>query len=165
MAKEISRIERRTAILGPVKAAYHENVRKLCLRPYFDHPKGCPNYGRRSDCPPQANRFLEVFEDSVYVAAVIFNFEDYLNLKRAEHPDWTERALRNPRHWQGHLRSELKKFVSEKLANNSDYGDTAILNPEAMGINVTQTCKSVGLLLEWPPQKIVCRVALIAQKR
>lgn len=163
--KEISQIKRKIVLLGPVDAVCNPKIQKMCLCPYFNHPKGCPNFGRRIDCPPNAPFFPNIFEEEVYIAAVIFDFEGFLNIKRRQHPEWRETALRNPRHWQGHLRSELRKFVSEKLLNGSNYGDAAIFNPEAMGVNVTETCKNVGLKLEWPPQKIVCRVALIGQKR
>jgi hypothetical protein len=27
---------------------------KLCRLPYPNHPKGCPNYGKRALCPPKA---------------------------------------------------------------------------------------------------------------
>jgi|GEM_PF-2148721 len=158
----IGDIKRKSVILGPTTAIHHPSIQKLCLCPYFNHPQGCPNYGRRADCPPRAVYFPEIFKEKVYIAATVFNFEDYLNLKRVEHINWTERALRNPRHWQGYLRSELKKLISEMgPSRNND----AIFNPEAMGVNVTQTCKNVGLSLEWPPKKIVCQVALIGQRK
>ena len=160
----IGQIERKKLLLGPTKAVCHPGIQRLCLYPYFNHPGGCPNYGVRADCPPQAAYFLQIFEDSVRVAAVVFNFGDYLNQKRIEHPEWTERALRNPRHWQGHLRSELKSFVS---GVDFQENEEIVFNPEGMGINVTQTCKNVGLKLklEWPPQKIVCQIALIGQRK
>lgn len=33
--------------------------------------------------------------------------------------------------------------------------------PEAMGVNVTATMKNLGVTLEWPPQKVVYKVAII----
>lgn len=163
--KEIDKIKKKRVLLGPTNAICHLGIRRLCLRPYYKHPKGCPNYARRIDCPPQAPFFPDILKKRVYIAAVVFDFKDYLNMRRNIHPDWTERTLRNPRHWQGHLRSELKKFISEKLSDSNGYGDTVIFNPEAMGVDVTKTCQNAGLKLEWPPQKNVCQVALIGQKR
>lgn len=110
--KEIARIPREVVLLGPTTAVCDPAIRGLCLRPYYQHPKGCPNYGKKGDCPP--------------------------------------RALRNSRHWQGHLRSELRRFVLDELAGS--YGEV-IFNPEAMGVNLTATCAEVGLQLEWPPEK------------
>jgi hypothetical protein len=33
--------------------------------------------------------------------------------------------------------------------------------PEAMGVNVTETMKNAGVVLEWPPENIVIKVAFI----
>lgn len=162
-AKEIDRIGRKTVLLGPVAAVCDKAIQNLCFRPYFNHSKGCPNYGKKMDCPPKTDFFPEMYEEKVYIAAVIFDFEEYLGLKRKRHPNWTERALRNPRHWQNHLRSELKKFIFGKLFVN-DF-DAVIFNPEAMGVNVTAVCEKAGLKLEWPPQKIVCQIALIGRTK
>jgi len=161
MKRVIGKIRREKVLLGPTNVVCQPEIQRLCFCPYYNHPKGCLNYGRRIDCPPKVLLFSDVFKRRAYVAAVVFNFKDYLDMRRREHPGWTERALRNPRHWQGHLRAELKKFVLKEL---SDY-KTVIFNPEAMGVNITKTCRSVGLKLEWPPKKVVCQVALIGQKR
>ncbi len=161
MERVIDKIRREKVLLGPTSVVCQPEIQRLCLCPYYNHPKGCPNYGKRTDCPPKTSLFSDVFKEKAYVAAVVFNFKNYLEVKRDEHPDWTERALRNSRHWQGHLRAELKKFVSEELSGC----DTVIFNPEAMGVNVTKTCWRVGLKIEWPPKKVVCQVALIGQRR
>lgn len=163
--KEIAGIRKKLVILGPTTAVCHPGIQRLCLRPYFNHPGGCPNYGKKAGCPPGAPFFSNIFKEEVYVAAVIFDFKNYLNLRRKRHPAWTERALRNPRHWQGHLRSTLKQFITQTLSSSNHYGHTVIFNPEAMGVNVTQTCENAGLKLEWPPDEAVCEIALIGQKR
>lgn len=112
----IDQIHRERVLLGPVDVVCHPEIQRLCLHPYFNHPKGCPNYRKKKDCPPRAPFFLDVFDKEVLVAAIIFDFEDYLDQKRIKHPDWTERALKNPRHWQGHLRILKVLFLTgEKL--------------------------------------------------
>lgn len=161
----VDQVNKEMVFLGPIEVVCHPAIRKLCFRPYHNHRWGCPNYGKRADCPPAAPFFLEAFKGKVYIVVAVFHFDQYLNLKRKQHPEWTERALRNPRHWQGHLKSKLLKFLSEILLNGNGYGDTIIFYPEAMGVNVTRTCQHAGLNLEWPPQKIVCQVALIGQKK
>lgn len=166
--KKINEIPRKKIIFGPVEIICSPDIQKLCLCPYYGHPKGCPNYGKRPDCPPKAPYFLDLFQEKAYVALISFDFEKYLSKKRSEkrkkHPvGWTERALRNPRHWQGHLRSELKKFIAEMMPCID--GDSVILNPEGMGVNVTVTCAKAKFYLEWPPEKKVCCVALIAKKK
>lgn len=162
--KKIYEIPRQRILLGPVEAVYSPEIQKICRRPYCDHLRGCPNYGKRADCPPSALFFSDVFEKEVYVAAIVFDFEKYLFHKRQIHPSWSERALRNPRHWQGHLRSELRNFVGE-IAQKEKLNGEIIFNPETMGVNVTKTCLEVGLKLEWPPEKKVSCVALIGKKR
>lgn len=151
-------------LLGPTRVVCATSIKNLCRCSYQDHPRGCPNYGKKEDCPPQAKFFPDVYNEDVYVAAIVFDFKRYVGAKMEEHPDWTEKALRNPRHWQGHLRSELKKFTREKLRSKK-CGDSIIFNPEAMGVNVTRTCASVGIALEWPPRKKACHIFLIGTRK
>jgi predicted metal-binding protein len=147
----------------PTTAVCDRRIRALCLRPYPNHPRGCPKFGRCQGCPPQVKPFEQEFQPTVRVAAVVFDFGLYLRRKRAEHPDWTDLALRNQRHWQGHVRAELRRNLV--VAKSTDFGDdeVAIMNPEARGVNLTATCAQVGLILEWPPVTRVCEIALIGR--
>jgi hypothetical protein len=92
-----------------------------------------------------------------------FAFNEYLNKKRERHPDWTERALRNPRHFQSHLDSGLKKFINSQLQNPEFKNWQALHSSEAMGVNIHLTAKNAGIELEWPPQKFMYRIALLTQ--
>ncbi len=130
-----------------------------CKAPYQNHPKGCPNFGERDDCPPDIDYFLDVYKSTVRIAALSFDFADYLKQKREVHPGWTERAIRNPRHFQGHLRAALRHSTN---ALNIP-GFVPEYNPEAMGVNIHLTCKRAGIELEWPPTKVMYRIALLAQ--
>ncbi len=154
-------VKKEIVLLGPVEAICNPKIQNLCRCPYYKHPKGCPNYGVKAGCPPNAKFFPEIFEKEVFIAAVVFDFGAYLKARRQLHPSWSERALRNPRHWQGHLRANLRKFVKEKLMA----GYVAVFNPEAMGVNVTTTCRNAGLKLEWPPKQKVCEIALFAKNK
>jgi predicted metal-binding protein len=156
----VSAVSKRTILLGPVTASASKKIPSLCLHPYHQHARGCPNFNRRKDCPPRADFFLDQFQPQIFLAIVIFNFSAYLRQRKKIHPAWSERALKNSRHWQGHLRAVLKKFVKEKTPP----GYTALFNAEAMGVNLTQTCRRAGLRLEWPPRKRVCLVAVLAKK-
>lgn len=147
--------------MGPVTACVDKKISNLCLTPYYQHSNGCPNFGKKIGCPPQAEFFPQIFQSQIFLAVVIFNFENYLKLRKKQHPAWSERALRNSRHWQGHLRAVLRNFIKEKTLP----GYTALLNAEAMGVNLTKTCYRAGLQLEWPPRKKVCVVAVLAKKR
>jgi hypothetical protein len=131
-----------------------------CQLPYPKHPKGCPNYGKRVDCPPNQPYFLDVYKPGVKVAFLNFDFETYLEWRKSQHPNWTDRALRNPWHFQSHLDANLEKEI-KKLKEAG--GCAPVYTAEAMGINMHLTCLRAGVGLEWPPKKTMYRVAILAQ--
>jgi len=163
----------------PVRPVFDKKIRTLCKQPYHKHPKGCPNIGtERVDCPPSSGYFPEIFEvDECLVASVIFDFRSYVQAKKEIHPDWTNRALVNQRHWQGHLKAELNKQIKQLLEKEQFiYKNYMFIpNPEAMGINLQETCKLAGLELLWPEQtekweiltlpEYICQVGLLARKK
>lgn len=159
---DLSKIKQGFVFRGLVDVVCIEDVEALCKKPYYNHPKGCPNYGKRKDCPPRINFFTDVYESKVMVVGVVFNFEEYLEKRRVVHPNWSERQLRNPRHWQNYLKSQLKKHIKNLFLPSMD---EVIWNPEAMGVNLTATCKKVDIELEWPPDKKVYRLALIGRRK
>ncbi len=158
----IQSVPRQRILAGPVKVVYQPGIiRGLCKHPYYKHSGGCPNFGKRVDCPPKADLFRDCYEEEAYILAIKFDFERYLELRRREHPDWTERALRNPRHWQNHLRCEISTF--HETAKELLPELVVITNPEAMGVNLTETCALLGLTLEWPPVRSVFQINLLAK--
>ncbi|HSV94438.1 MAG TPA: hypothetical protein VLH94_00470 [Spirochaetia bacterium] len=161
---EISHIERSRILIGPVEAICDSRMKAHCLDPYYKHSKGCPNWNYKKGCPPHVPYFPDTYSKSVYIAAIRFNFAEYLAKKKEIHPDWTERALRNPRHWQGHIRSELHHFLEEELPQRPDILGEVILNPEALGVNLFATCAKAGIILEHTPENSVYNIVLIAQK-
>jgi predicted metal-binding protein len=161
---EISLIERDKIIIGPVEAVCDPRMKAHCLDPYYKHPKGCPNWNYKKGCPPHIPYFPDIYSKDVYIAAIRFNFAEYLARKKAIHPDWTERALKNPRHWQGHVRSELHRFLERELPQRPDVLGEVIFNPEALGVNLFATCAKEGIILEHIPENSVYNIALIAQR-
>ena len=141
-----------------VEAVYDPKIISFCKAPYYKHPKGCPNWGKRDDCPPNAGHFISIFKPTVSVVISRLDFIEYIDERRLLHPDWTERALRNPRHWQGQLRADLKRFVGEIKRE----GQVPVFNPEAMGVNLFETCENAGYILEKYPVSFVCMIALLA---
>jgi predicted metal-binding protein len=131
-----------------------------CRLPYHNHSLGCPNFGLKRGCPPNVSYFLDKYEPLVRVAYLKFNFEEYLNLRRDAHPDWTERALRNPRHFQRHLDAGLRKNIEKQELSE---GFVPVYTIEAMGVNVHRTRLNAGIVLEWPPKKTMYRIALLAK--
>ena len=162
--KEIDHIEREKIFAGPVQVDCDSSMIGHCLDPYPRHPKGCPNWGKKEGCPPNIRYFPNVYSTSVHIAAVRFNFADYLELRRQDHPDWTDRALRNPLYWQGHVRHELNQFLFEYLSEHPEITGEIVFNPEAMGVNLFATCQKAGINLEQTPKNNVYKIALIAQK-
>jgi predicted metal-binding protein len=162
--KEINHIEREKFFTGPVEVVCDPRIKAHCLDPYHAHPKGCPNWNYKAGCPPHVPYFPDIYSTEVYIAAVRFNFAEYLSKKRIVHPDWTDRALRNPRHWQNHIRSEMRQFLFSYLTEHPEIDGEILTNPEALGVNVFATCAKAGLTLEQTPEKFVYQVVLIANK-
>lgn len=144
-------------------------VRKLCTRPYYNHPKGCPNHNKRSICPPQSPLLFEVFDmDKPIVAIwVAFNLRTHKKRMKAKHPNWSPRQLECCRYWQGNANKQLRQQVEYALINYQqvlpDNSKRLLVTyiPEAMGVNVTETMKNINVILEWPPKRVVRKIAFI----
>lgn len=126
-------------------------IRNLCTRPYPNHRKGCPNYGRRSTCPPEQALLDEVFNTThpFWALWVEFDLAAHVAKLRANHQDWSYRQLSCCLYWQGtvrkFLRSEVSKWVGTRALTVTEC-------PEAMGVDVTATMSKIGVTLEWPPK-------------
>jgi len=132
-----------------------KKYQNLCRAPYHNHPKGCPNYGKRPDCPPCA-RVDEIFDltKPMYVIYTEFPVGEFAERMRVNHPEWsdTPRQWYNCIRWQGTARKQHKVDIrsfkfSMLLKNNRDI--VVDTNPEALGVNVTEIMKQVGIDLEW----------------
>lgn len=146
-------IEVRPVIIRPVHS--------LCLRPYPNHKKGCPRYGKKKDCPPGIPMFDSFYDLSKPIYAIYnkFDFKGHVDHMRAKLPDWSKRQLECCLYWQGTARKLLKERI-EIFARLT--GRKYIVNtvPEAMGVNVTETMKRVGIELEWPPVNVAYQIAM-----
>lgn len=139
----------------------------LCAKRYPGHTKGCPNFGKRSTCPPQADLWTpEYFANkTAYAVWNQFHFGEHVERMRARHPGWTQRQLANCLYWQGTARKQLTREIQDFTTWLEDVrsGITVLcVNriPEAHGLNVTMTMASNGILLEWPPREWAYQVAL-----
>jgi hypothetical protein len=75
-----------------------------------------------------------------------------------KHPDWTDYQKRCVLYWQGTARSQLKKEI---LKFEKDHPECVVsTGPEAMGVNLTETMKKIGIELEWPPTKYAYQIAI-----
>jgi len=76
-------------------------VRGACKLPYPEHPQGCPNFGHRDICPPNAPKIETQLDLSQPVYAVwnAFDLRGYIEQRKTTHPGKTERWYRNPMYW------------------------------------------------------------------
>ncbi|KKL21117.1 hypothetical protein LCGC14_2448640, partial [marine sediment metagenome] len=100
-----------------VKPVINPVVRKLCFRAYYNHPKGCPNFGKRDICPPQAPSIDRFFDLDKRIMAVCVHFSLELHRQRMEtkHPKWSRRQFDCCLYWQGSVRKELRREVAYNL--------------------------------------------------
>ena len=158
----IEEITKERIYRGPVSVVINlRRSRAWCGRPYLNHPKGCPSFGKCKDCPPEVQLFDQIYQQEVMLAIIRFDFKSYLEKRKNKFPNASDRSLRNPLYWQGHVRAEARKWAKE-MANE---GEVIIEKPEAMGVDVTETCKLVGISLEWPPVKNIYRVTVLAKRK
>ena len=144
-----------------VHPVLNHKVRDVCKKPYRNHPKGCPNYGKRDICPPKAKLLHEILdcERMIFCVWNKFDLDAHVNKMKIKHPNWTIYQLRNCLYWQGAARKQLR-ILAERLLK--DYKGMMVLYcPEACGVDVTATMKTVGIELEWPPEKYTYQVALL----
>ncbi len=82
-----------------------------------------------------------------------------------KHPKWTRRQLDCCLYWQGQVNKRLRTAVDYNLTRHILFKGAdrlvATYCPEAMGVNVTRTMADVGINLEWPPERIVIKIAFI----
>lgn len=141
------------------------SVRGLCTKPYHNHPKGCPNYGKKKGCPPQApllGDFMNMFKP-IYLIWNCFPFGEHVERMRAKHPEWSSRQRECCLYWQGTARKQLKHHIAGFTLDISDQGIEKIVItgcPEAMGVNMTATADQAGIKLEWPPKRFAYQMAL-----
>ncbi len=143
-----------------VKPIIDKNVISLCIRSYYNHLKGCPNFGKNDRCPPKAG-YIENNVDlskQIYAIYNVFNFSEHIKNMLEKHPSWSKRQVECCLYWQGKARKQLKKEVKKFLIEFPNY--KIIDTPEAQGVNVTQTMKNVGIILQFPPKTITYQIVL-----
>ncbi len=144
-----------------VELVIDKSVRGLCSRSYPLHPKGCPNFGKRPSCPPQAPFIEDVLDLSkpIFVIWNVFAFRDHIQKMRVAHPDWSQRQLECCLYWQGSARKVLHDEISVLGLLRGGW-DHVLVCPEACGVNITETMRSIGEILEWPPVTKTYQVAI-----
>lgn len=137
--------------------------RAWCKLPYPNHPKGCPNLGKKDSCPPEASLFERMVKPPFTLVAVRFDLGAHTRRMKERHPDWSDRRARCLLYWQKKVNKRLKEVCERAF---SDIENVKILySPEANGVHVFGTCRNIGLILERNPKKIVWKVAIIGIKK
>jgi len=143
---------------------------ELCRLPYPNHPKGCPNYGKKDLCPPRCPKLEAAFrmDQPFHLVWMRFDIGSHARRMKALHPEWSERQCYCCLYWQGTVRSRLRDL--EDCFLNTLYDDGYYGHPEcvatqcaeAMGVNLTETMKlNCDIELEWPPKETVYKISLI----
>jgi predicted metal-binding protein len=153
----------------------------FCKRPYPNHPKGCPNYGKGPLCPPH-----DVFIDPIlrefnnfYLFFAKFDFRTYVEIRSYEKPEWSDKQLRCVLYWQSSVKKILKQKILNVLRTNnyekyyiascgsgfntknlSKYQEK-IYSMESIGINVLSTLKKNKIEFERNPINTVTLVCLL----
>lgn len=149
-------------IVAPIKEVVLERrARDWCKLPYPDHPRGCPNYGKRDSCPPASPLFENVVEEPYVLVGVRFDLEGWSGRMKERHPDWSKRQARNCLYWQGKVRKRLREVCEKEKGKVPN--PIILYTPEGTGVNVFETCRKAGLKLEKNPQKIVWKIAIIGR--
>jgi hypothetical protein len=91
----------------------------------------------------------------------MYPFGEHIARMKEKHPHWTQRQCANCLYWQGRARKQLREKVKKFLKEQNDSRLVPLYIPEAMGVNVTATMKSIGIELEWPPVTVTYQVALV----
>lgn len=155
---------------GKIQDCFHCNLQKsggcgspraMCVLPYKNHKKGCPNYGKKKDCPPFVPMFDQIFDISKPIYAIFSTYDlwSHTEKMKEKHSQWTETQRLNVLYWQGTARKILKENIAKFNLKFRKSGYYSTTSPEAMGVNVTETLKKAGINLEWPARKIVYKVA------
>lgn len=154
------------AIVQPV---LQSSVRSLCRKPYPLHKRGCPNFGKKPRCPPQAPLLQDTLDLNRPVWAVFnrFHLGAHVAAMREKHPDWSSRQLYCVLYWQPRARKQLRAILRQFVAEHQLPGQRiqVVGCPEAQGVNVTETMRRAGVILEWPPREYAYQVALCGTPR
>lgn len=137
------------------------DAREWCKLPYPGHPKGCPNYGEKDHCPPNAP-WIEDWIDLCkphWIIVCIFDLGHFELRMKKRHPDWSERQCRCVLYWQNTVKKRLRERCEENVRLRP--GAVYTLLPEAMGVNVIVTAMQLGIPIQPKPDGRVYKIALM----
>ncbi len=140
------------------------SVRALCVKPYHNHKKGCPNFNKKDGCPPHVGFFdkMNDLTKPVYAIWNEFDLQSHVNHLKSKYPNWSGYQLKCCLYWQPRARKMLLEEIKKFKQQFPDYHISKC--PEAEGVNITETMKQVGIELQWPPESKTYQIALASIK-
>lgn len=128
---------------------YNQKITDLCKKPYYGHSKGCPNYGKRDICPPKMKLVNEILDmnKNIYTIGIKFDLSNHFFKMRKNHPEWTERQVKNCLYYQKGMKNDLYKYVKNVIEINDKL---IIYKPEACGINLIKMLKKENIFIKFP---------------
>ena len=76
------------------------NTAKLCVLPYPNHPKGCPNFNKKEGCPPNTPLWDSIIKPPYYLFYQQFDLQKQEQRMLKRHPRWSKRQARCCLYWQ-----------------------------------------------------------------
>jgi predicted metal-binding protein len=149
-----------------VKPVIDKTVRYLCCKEYDGHPKGCPNFGKNKNCPPERPLLGDIIDlnQDVFVIWNVFDFGAHVEKMRQAHPNWSKRQLECCLYWQNTARKQLRQQVADFETEHLFEQWEIVYIPEACGVNITETMLQIDEVLEWAPVNKTYQVALAGKK-
>ncbi|MFA5733260.1 MAG: DUF2284 domain-containing protein [Acidithiobacillus sp.] len=147
------------------KVIVNKNARDWCLLPYPGHPKGCPNYGKKIICPPTVpliTSFFDLNKPSWFVV-ISFDLKSHMEKMKQKHESWSDRQCKCVLYWQKGANKILKEYALSILKQKQNTRITTC--PEAMGVNVILTLRSLSIPIKTKPVDIVYKAIFIGFKK
>ncbi len=98
----------------------------------------------------------------VYIIYNKFDLRKHVDSLKLKYPNWSEHKLYCCLYWQPKARKQLLNEIIKFRKQFTNYSIEK--TPEAKGIDLTATMKSIGISLEWPPKNITYQIALAGIK-
>lgn len=159
--------------IKPETVIFDKNVRDWCKIPYAGHPNGCPNYGKKSTCPPKS-KYMEKIKSKYkffYLIYVTFDFKNYKEYRKDNFGDKepTERQEKCLIYWQNSTNKALRDFVrpmlrSDRLLLSCGSGLFNSQSMESAGIFVFRTFQLNNIYYEKRPNDTVVISVLLCSK-
>jgi len=157
-----------TEIKSVVRLCIDIEAREWCKLPYPNHPRGCPNYGKKATCPPGAPLVADYFDlaKPIFLVGVEFDLLAHSTRMLQGHPGWSDRQARCVLYWQPKVNGILKRAADEfcmflVCSSPVPVGIIYTLCPEAMGVNVIATALDCGIPIQVRPAEKVWKIALV----